>query len=193
VPRTVYSVYGEVSIPLKCKESKLCIVPGPYDESGVSEISGGTSCRAADVTVAPTKQAAYGVTRAQAVEDFKPRGYNCTSRSLAAGAAWDVVGLTLNRTHVAAAAHMGVQQEYWADRLEFWYNNTATDNEWPRNTGWRQCLWISDGVDNLDAGKRQDCMMSFEPFRLGFQFDNKTSTLTLNQGWTCDGSDEKHT
>jgi len=184
-------------VPLKCREVKECIPPAQYDESGESEISGSSACSAADLTIAPAKKAAYAVSRAQATEDFKPKGYNCTVKSLGGGGgpspAWDVVGLTLNRTHVAASTEAGGAGAYWADRLEFWYNNTATDNDWPRNTGWRQCLWISDGVDNLDAGRRQDCMMSFEPFRLGFQFDNKTSTLTLNQGWTCDGSDEKHT
>ncbi len=152
-------------------------------------------CYADDLTIAPSKASAFSVSKEAAVEDFKPRGYNCSIRSLepAGSYAWDVTNFAFTRRYSPPDPGQNGTGSY-TDQVEFYYNNTATDNDWPRNTGWRQCLYITDESQaELDGVKQLECMMSFEPFRLGFKFDNVTSTLALSQGWTCDGTDSKHT
>ncbi len=152
-------------------------------------------CRADDLTIAPTNTQTFHVSKEEAIQDFRPHGYNCSTKSLEplGHQSWDVVNFTYYRRYIPADATTNVTANY-ADELEFYYNNTATDNDWPRNTGYRQCMYISDELDHeFDGIKPLDCMISFEPFRLGFKFDNKTSTLGLNQAWTCDGIDGSHT
>ncbi len=155
-------------------------------------------CTADDLTITPTRTKAGRGAKEEAVEYVKPHGYNCRVKSLGPTGtqSWDISRFTLERTYVPGDPKIIVTASY-TDYVEFYYNNTATDNDWPRNTGWRQCLYMSDNGDDgdkdLDGTKLLDCSMSFEPFRLGFKFDYNTSTLTLNQAWTCDGIDAGHT
>ncbi len=153
------------------------------------------TCNAEDLTITPTSTNTSHVSKEEAVDEFKMRGYNCTSKSLEATSrpAWEIRGFSLNRTYVPGDPN-GTEPGGYMDDVEFYYNNTATDNDWPRNTGWRQCLFMSETIGQVvDDPKGVGVMISFEPFRLGFGFNNKTSTITLSQGWSCDGREGKHT
>ncbi len=129
----------------------------------------------------------------EATQKFQPHGYNCSSKSLepAGKQAWEISRFSLTKTYQPGDAKLNVSAST-SYGIEFYYNNTATDNDWPRNTGWRQCMYSSDESE-LDGSTQLGCAMTFEPFTLGFKFDNKTSALTLTQAWSCDGVDPDHT
>ncbi|KAL1864491.1 hypothetical protein VTK73DRAFT_5862 [Phialemonium thermophilum] len=191
----IYSAYGEANFPLKCNETRSCVPPGPYDSKPKPTKVVYDFCRADDLRIVPSHSERWRVPKADAVAEFQPRGYNCSSKSLEAVGkyGWDITGFTLNKTYVPPSPLRNASGDY-TDVLEFFYNNTATDNDWPRNTGWRQCLYITDDASGtLDGETQLTCAMSFEPFTLAFRFDNKTSTLSLSQSWTCDGVDSGHT
>ena len=182
-----------MNFPIKCRESRFCSPATEYSDQ--PELGIERFCHADNLTITPSKSDSYRVTKAQAVEDFKPHGYNCTDKSLQPASAngWEISSLTLDRSYTKADPKNNVTENY-QDTLEFWYNNTATDNDWPRNTGWRQCLYITNnGTTEFDGTTQLSCMMSFEPFRLGFTFDKKASMLGLSQAWACDGVDSQHT
>ena len=152
-------------------------------------------CGAEDVKITPSRAGALSVSNAEAAAAFQARGYNCSAKSLAAVGkqSWEITALTLRRSYSPHTVG-GEVAPNWIDQLEFWYNNTATDNDAPRNTGWRQCLYISDELDKeLDGVTPLLCSLSFEPFTLGFKYNNATQELTLSQLWTCDGYDIDHT
>ena len=110
-----------------------------------------------------------------------------------AALAWEVADFTLRRTWNPPASANGTG--YFTGTIDFGYNNTATDNDWPRSTdGWRNCLYLSDQLDGEVDGKTDaECARSFEPFNLSFRFDKASGTLTLMQKWSCDGVDADHT
>ena len=190
----VHSVYGEANFPLKCNETRYCpAADGEYRDK--PEMVVNDFCSADNTTIAATKTSTLSISKDRALDEFRPHGYNCSAKSIAAAGtqAWAINSFTLARRYVPADPLENLTATY-TDELEFWYNNTATDNEWPRNTGWRQCLYLTDEKDQeLDGTKQLQCMMSFEPFRLGFKYDNKTSSLALSQVWTCDGIDTGYT
>ncbi|KAH8881916.1 hypothetical protein GQ53DRAFT_832046 [Thozetella sp. PMI_491] len=192
---TVYSAYGEVNFPLKCNETRSCVQPGPYAQTPEPERFIEDFCNADDLTITPSHINAFHISKENAIEDFRPHGYNCSSKSLEPPGkeAWEINGFTLTRIYSPEDPKLNISASN-SYEIKFYYNNTATDNESPRNTGWRQCLYTSDDMeDELDGLKQLQCTMNFEPFTLGFKFDNRTSALTLNQGWTCDGVDSEHT
>jgi hypothetical protein len=154
------------------------------------------------MTITPTKTDKRTVTPEQAFDEFRPRGYNCTAKSLDAVGkhGWEITSFTLNRTYTPPSGmempemDMHETPGYYENDVQFFYNNTATDNDWPRDNQWRQCMYVTgEAQKELDGAMKLDCMMSFELFRLGFSYDNATSTLTLRQGWSCDGQDGEHT
>ena len=191
----VYSTYGEAHFSLKCNETRYCLPASEYDYDSRPQKIVNDLCNADDLTIVPTQTDSFHVSKEKAIEDFKPHGYNCSSKSLepAGTYAWDITSFNYNRTYVSSNPTVNSTASY-TNILEFYYNNTATDNDWPRNTGWRQCLYLTDESSHeFDGTTQLMCMMSFEPFTLGFKFDNKTSELTLSQRWTCDGIDNGHT
>lgn len=195
VHSTVYSAYGEAYFPLKCNETRYCLAASEYDYDKRPQKIVNDLCSADDLTITSVHTNTSQLSKEAAIEEFKPHGYNCSDKSLKAAGTyvWDITSFTFNKTYVPGNAMVNGTAGY-TDMVEFYYNNTATDNDWPRNTGWRQCLYITDETTKeLDGVKQLQCMMSFEPFTLGFKFDNLTSTLTLSQGWTCDGVDSEHT
>lgn len=152
------------------------------------------SCTADEITVDADEATTKQVPRAQAVEDFKPHGYNCTARSLGTPAppAWNISRLSFNRTWVTGGARF--DPSGFQDSAEFYFANTATDSDWPRNNGERACMYSSNiGEPTLNGTLSLAC----SPFGLGrdpeFKFDFNSSILSLNQKWSCDGMDQSHT
>ena len=180
---------------LKCNETRSCVPPGPYAETQEPEKLVEDFCTADDLTITPTRINTSHVSTDEATEEFRPHGYNCSSKSLqpAGKQAWEVTRFSYTKTNLPGDAKLSIPASTRHD-IEFYYNNTATDNDWPRNTGWRQCVYSSNDVESeLDGVKQLQCTINFEPFTLGFKFDSKSSALTLNQGWACDGIDSEHT
>ncbi len=189
----VYSAYAEAKFPIKCTEVKYCTPPNIYDEEPSKVIR--DVCRADDMTIEPIQTHTFHVSKEQAIQDFKPHGYNCSSRSLGLPSApvWEISRFSFNRTWVtgdtAAKDPSGFQ-----DGAEFYYKNTATDSDWPMNMGPpRPCSNQGNPGEILFDGTQQLACLNIPVSSPTFQFDNITSTLTLNQAWSCDGIDGDHT
>ena len=193
--RTVYSAYGEVNFPLKCNETRSCVPAGPYAETPEPEKIVQDICSADDLTIKPAQINISQPSKADVAQEFKPHGYNCSSKSLdpPGKQGWEITRFSLTKTYLPGdpTYNISASEKYG---IEFYYNNTATDNDWPRNTGWRQCLYSSDNMESdLDGVKPLECTVNFEPFTLGFKYNNQTSAITLFQEWSCDGVDSEHT
>jgi len=150
------------------------------------------SCTTADLTLSPVTKAVYKVTKQQAYEEFKPRGYNCSGRSLGEGGrppTWEITGFRFNRTWIEGegAADAGA----FMDEAEFTYHSTATDSDWPVSEQDRTCYAQTLPGAAFD-GKVPLVCAAFQMRDRAFRFDFNASTLSLNQEWSCDGVDLLH-
>jgi len=151
------------------------------------------SCTTPDLTLSPTTKAAYQVTKQQADEAFKPRGYNCSGRSLGENGqapAWEIAGFRFTRTWVGATEAGGADGAF-ADEVNFTYRSTATDSDWPVSEQDRTCrAQTVPGI--MFDGKAPLWCASFQMLDRAFWFDFNASTLSLGQQWSCDGLDLQH-
>jgi len=148
-------------------------------------------CNVSPMTLVPKNLTTYAISPERALAVFTPHGYNCSARSLGQhgeAPAWGVTGLSFNRTWNAGWSVPG-----FMDEIQFRYNNTATDTEWPGTRGDHLCYDQSSlGWPVFDGSKHLTCD-SESLYPPGFRFDYNSSTLTLNQIWRCDGVDREHT
>ena len=185
----MYSAYVEAKFAFNCTQTKTCVKSG-LEGDDVPLMTINSRCNVGDMTLGPKNLTTRGVSKEQAVADFTPHGYNCSARSLGQHGTpvWQVTGFSFNRTWNPTWDVPG-----FMDEVQFRYNNTATDSEWPGTRGDHLCYDQSSmGGPPFDGSRHMTCD-SDSLFPPGFRFDFNSSTLTLNQIWRCDGIDREHT
>jgi len=193
--RTVFSSVAERNFRINCNQTKIYQPAGEFQDRPI--LTTIERCAGEDATLQPSSLRTSTMPKAEALRIFTPHGYNCTDRSLGLGAfaapVWEITGFTLNRT-VKGSDTDG--RPLYQDEVEFTYNNTATDSDWPRNQpGSRTCYARTEpGGRPFDGSDDVNCVnyiMDAPGMRIDFR--GGSVMMKLSQEWKCDGVDRYHT
>jgi hypothetical protein len=184
--RTIFSASAQSFIRYNCNQTRSCI-PAETPESK-PDVEIREYCDHPGLTLKPNNTAVSSLSADQARILFSPKGYNCTSRSMGSRGtpAWEIQNFVFNRFWNA-----DVTPQEFRDDVEFTYNNTAVNSEWPMNRTY-QCYDLGTRSNpRLDGSKVQRCESGTRDL-MQFSFDYDNKTLTLTQDWGCDASDRDH-